>query len=138
RIKKFPDNPVSFADGYPLLLTNSKSLEAVQMQCPSAIEMSQFRPSIVIEGHTAFEEQQWDKIQIGNVTFLHSKPCVRCVLTTRDPQTNRLHPKMEPFRTLKKLNPNEEGMPIFGINLLPLNSDIIRIGDPVKVLSYRS
>ncbi len=138
RIKRFPDNPLSFADGYPLLLTNTKSLEALENHCPHPIKMAQFRPNIVIEGNAPFEEQQWDKIRIGEVTFLHTKPCERCVLTTRDPDNNELHPQMEPFRTLKKVNPNEEGKPIFGINLLPLNSGIIRVEDKVNILFYRT
>ena len=137
RLKHFSDNRVSFADGYPLLLTNIKSLQALQDKCPAHVKMAQFRPNIVIESHTAFEEQQWDKIRIGNITFLHTKPCVRCVLTTRDPDTNLLDPKMEPFRSLKKLNSNIEGHPVFGIHLLPLNSGIIKIGDEINVLSYR-
>ncbi|WP_228777509.1 MOSC domain-containing protein [Lonepinella koalarum] len=33
RIKHFPDNPVSFADGYPLLLCTQQSLDFVQQHC---------------------------------------------------------------------------------------------------------
>lgn len=137
RLKRFPDNALSFADGYPLLLTNDKSLEAVQNASQLPIKMSQFRPNIVIEGNVAFEEQHWEKIQIGKVTFLHTKPCERCVLTTRDPDTLQLEPQMEPFRSLKKINPNAEGKPLFGINLMPLNSGVIRVGDKIEVISYR-
>lgn len=134
QIKRFPQHPLSFADGYPLLLTNTASLTELQKHCPAPILMSQFRPNLVIEGNTPFEEQQWDRIQIGEVTFLHTKPCERCVLTTRNPETGQLNPTMEPFRSLKKLNSNEEGKPIFGINLLPLNSGIITLDDPVNLL----
>ena len=45
-----------------------------------------------------------------------------------------MHPKMEPFRTLKKINTNEKGKPLFGINLVPLNSGVIYVGDELQLL----
>ncbi|PJG83990.1 MOSC domain-containing protein [Caviibacterium pharyngocola] len=137
RIKRYPDTPLSFADGYPLLLCTRQSFDFLQQACPSPITINRFRPSIVIDGEVPFAEQTWDKIRIGEVTFLHTKPCERCVLTARDPQTKEIDAKMEPFRTLKKINANEEGKPLFGINLIPLNHGIIRLHDSVEVLSYR-
>ncbi|MGY4677014.1 MOSC domain-containing protein [Pasteurella sp. P03HT] len=134
RIKKFPDIPVSFADGYPILLTTSRSLDALQAHCPRPIDMRQFRPNFVIDGESPFVEQQWKKIQIGELTFLNAKPCERCVLTTRHLEHNIMDPHMEPFRTLKKINRSAEGQPLFGINLIPLKTGIIRCGDPVQVL----
>ncbi|MEE6031081.1 MOSC domain-containing protein [Avibacterium paragallinarum] len=137
KIKRYPDQPLSFADGYPLLLTTEASFNTVQQACPSPISPLQFRPNLIIDGITPFEEQQWAEIQIGEVKFLHSKPCERCVLTTRNPTTNQADPKMEPFRTLKKLNRNEQGAPLFGINLIPLNTGIIRVNDEVKILTLK-
>lgn len=137
RIKNHPHKPVSFADGFPLLLTSTASLDDVQKHCPIPLTMSRFRPNIVVDGETAFAEQQWKEIKIGDVTFLNDKLCARCVLTTRDPATGETDIAMEPFRTLKKINADENGKPIFGINLIPLNSGVIRVGDTVNVLSYR-
>ncbi|PJG86537.1 MOSC domain-containing protein [Conservatibacter flavescens] len=134
-IQKYPDSTVSFADGYPVLLTNVQSLQALQAQCPAPISMSQFRPNIVIDDYSAFVEETWNKIQIGNVTFIRTKNCTRCVLTSRDPETGLNHEKLEPFRTLKKYHCNEKGEPIFGIHLLPTNTGIIRVGDTVKILA---
>ncbi|KAA6208670.1 MOSC domain-containing protein [Avibacterium paragallinarum] len=137
-IKRYPNHPLSFADGYPLLLTTESSFNVVQQSCPISISALQFRPNIIIEGLSPFEEQQWEKIQIGNVIFLHSKPCERCTLITRNLLDKyQMEPKMEPFRTLKKMNTNEQGMALFGINLIPLSTGTIRNGDEVKVLSYR-
>lgn len=134
RYIKNTEQQVSFADGYPILLTAQTSLEAVQQHCEQPIQMQQFRPNIVIDGELPFAEQEWQKIQIGEVTFIHSKPCERCVLTTRNPHNAEMHPKMEPFRTLKKINPNEKGKPLFGINLIPLNSGVIYVGDEIQLL----
>ncbi|WP_324187734.1 MOSC domain-containing protein [Lonepinella koalarum] len=73
-------------------------------------------------------------MQIGAVRFLNGKSCVRCSLITRNPTTNQLHEKMEPYRTLKKVSKDDENQPIFGINLIPLNLGIIRVGDNVQIL----
>ncbi|WP_439236028.1 MOSC domain-containing protein [Lonepinella koalarum] len=58
RIKHFPDNPVSFADGYPLLLCTQQSLDFVQQHCPTQIQITQFRPNIVIDSENPNEEHQ--------------------------------------------------------------------------------
>ncbi|SMB80427.1 hypothetical protein SAMN05660772_01621 [Pasteurella testudinis DSM 23072] len=134
RIKRYPQQALSFADGYPLLLTNLQSFAAVQQQCPTAIEMAQFRANLVIDHAPAFSENRWKQIQIGEVRFINAKPCIRCVLTARNAQTAELHAKMEPFRTLKKHFADDNGQPVFGTNLVPLNSGIIKVGDPLLVL----
>ena len=137
RIKRFPENSVSFADGYPLLLCTETSLNGLQQHCPDPIQMTQFRPNLVIDGITALEEHQWQEIQVGEVRFLNGKSSVRCTLTTRDPASNQLNARMEPYRTLKKVSKDADGQPIFGINLIPLNAGVIKVGDEVRVLSYR-
>lgn len=134
RTSRSPQTPVAFADGYPLLLTSEKSLQQVQQECAVEISMANFRPNLVIDGEYPFQEESWQKIQIGAVQFLNIKPCERCVLITRDPQTHQLDRKMEPLRTLKKLNTNAAGKVIFGINLIPLNQGVIRVGDKLEVL----
>ncbi|MDH3001613.1 Fe-S protein [Chelonobacter oris] len=135
RIKRYPQQALSFADGYPLLLTNQSSLAQVQQRCPVPIRMAQFRPNLVIDNAAAFSENHWQQIQIGQVRFINAKPCTRCILTSRDPQTAELQAKMEPFRTLKKHFADADGQPVFGTNLVPLNSGIIRVGDPLVILS---
>ncbi|TCP14389.1 hypothetical protein EV697_101530 [Bisgaardia hudsonensis] len=137
KIKHYPEYNVSFADGYPILLCTEESLEKVKSECPTEITMLQFRPNVVIKGYSAFSEQNWHEIQIGNVKFLHTHPCTRCILTTRNIYTNQLDPKAEPFRTLKRINTNENGKPLFGINLIPMNTGIIKEGDEIKILSYK-
>ncbi|MGV6989263.1 MOSC domain-containing protein [Testudinibacter sp. P80/BLE/0925] len=134
RIKRYPEQALSFADGYPLLLTNLQSLAAVRQHCPVDVNMAQFRANLVIDNAPAFSENQWQHIQIGEVRFINAKPCIRCMLTTRNPQTAELQPKAEPFRTLKKYFADADGQPVFGTNLVPLNSGIIKLGDPLLVL----
>ncbi|MBE2898577.1 MOSC domain-containing protein [Pasteurellaceae bacterium 20609_3] len=135
RIKRYPDTALSFADGYPLLLTNMQSLARVQHHCPVALDIRQFRPNIVIDNVPALAELSWQRLRIGEVEFIHTKPCERCILTTRDLHTGQLEPKAEPFRTLKKHFANAQGKPIFGANLIALNHGTITLGDPIDVLA---
>ncbi|OBW94048.1 Fe-S protein [Gallibacterium genomosp. 3] len=137
-IKRFPEHSVSFADGYPLLLVSEASFAAVQQACPVPISINQFRGNLIVSGEEAFAEETWHTIKIGEVEFLHSKLCERCILTTRNLSTGELEPKCEPFRTLKKIHKNAEGAPLFGINLIPLNSGVVRVGDNVEVLQRRT
>lgn len=136
-VETFAKNPLSFADSNPILLTSECSLKQLNKWSPIAVSMAHFRSNIVINGHTPFEEEQWRRIQIGNVILQFAQHCTRCVLVTRNPHTLELDPNVEPFRTLKQHHTNEQGKPIFGIHLVPQNSGVIRCGDTVKVLEKR-
>ncbi|HHW7520197.1 TPA: MOSC domain-containing protein [Mannheimia haemolytica] len=132
-VANFADHPMSFADSNPLSLMSLKSLEQVQQWSPIPLEMARFRPNIVIDGNVAFEEEQWQQVQIGEVLFTKAALCTRCILITRDLNTLELDPKSEPFRTLKEKHCDEKGKPVFGIHLVPQNSGVIKVGDPVII-----
>ncbi|MFA9499636.1 MOSC domain-containing protein [Mannheimia sp. E30BD] len=134
-VENFAENPLSFADSNPVTLMSLKSLEQVQEWSPIPIEMARFRPNIVIDGNIAFEEESWEKIQIGDVLFTKSALCTRCILITRDLNSFELDPKAEPFRTLKQHHCDEKGKPVFGIHLVPQSSGVIRVGDKITVKS---
>jgi len=132
---------VSFADGYPLLLTSEASLDALNnwiAEGPRAAEgplpMRRFRPSVVISGAPAWAEDSWRRLRIGPVSFRNAKGCDRCVFTTIDPDTAaKGH---EPLVTLAR-HRRWDGKIWFGINLIPDNPGpdaVIRPGDPVEVL----
>ena len=81
---------VSFADGYPLLLTSTESLEQLNRWLTAAAHrrpMSRFRPNAVGSGFGPWDEDRWHRIRIGPVWFRVAKPCGRCVVTTIDQAT---------------------------------------------------
>jgi hypothetical protein len=132
---------VSFADGYPLLLTTEESLDAVNgwiAEGPRAAEgpipMRRFRPSVVVAGAPAWAEDGWRRLRIGPVTLRVAKCCNRCVLTTIDPDTAaKGH---EPLFVLAR-HRSWDGKIWFGVNLIPDNpapDALIRPGDPVEIL----
>lgn len=148
-----PTDRVSFADGYPLLATTTASLAALnqaittQPVSPSAkhpdpgrgqaaVPMHRFRPSIVIDGGTAWAEDDWRLIRIGEATFRAVKGCARCVMTTLEPDhgTGDIARGHEPTRTLARLRKFGSGI-WFGVNLIPDSPGAtIRAGDPVEIL----
>ena len=124
---------VSYADGFPLLMTTQASLQALNRNIVPPVEMLVFRPNIVIDGQTAFEERQWTRVKIGDVAFESGGDCVRCSLTTREPLTGIRRTDGQPLKALAEMQKQDNGV-VFGINLIPLNEGIIRNGDAVVAL----
>jgi uncharacterized protein len=79
--------PVSFTDGYPVLVCNQASLVDLNARMPEPIPMERFRPNIVLTGLSAFEEDRIETIQIGGITLHLVKPCTRCIITSTDQRT---------------------------------------------------
>ncbi|MBR7888489.1 MOSC domain-containing protein [Marinomonas sp. A79] len=133
-----PNAPVTFADGYPFLLTTQASLDDLNKTSKMHIEMAQFRPNLVVQGNEAFAEDSWKRIRIGSVEFENVKPCVRCIFTTLNPATAESVGKGEPLKTLGKfrLLDNQEGI-TFGINMVAVTTGEIQLGDSVEILEYQ-
>lgn len=131
RVLAHSQTPLSFADGAPYLLTHTASLMELNTYLDEPVEMARFRPNFTVDGGKAFEEEQWQRIRIGEVEFEHFKPCVRCVMTTVDLVSGRRHPQQEPLSTLAVAR-----KAIFGINLVALNQGRVHIDDEVEVLSW--
>ena len=79
-------------------------------------------------------EDGWKSLRIGTVTFRVAKPCGRCVVTTRDPDTGEQPDPREPLQTLAGFHRASDGGIIFGQNLIPDATGEIAIGDTVEVL----
>lgn len=128
------DRPVLFADGYPLLLTNEGSLQALRDAGPADTQMRRFRPNLVVSGAEAWAEDHWHRIAIGDVELELVKPCERCVLITRDPLTGERSAGSEPLRTLARIHRDDRGRVCFGHNLMVTRPGLIERGMPVKRL----
>ncbi|AVG76454.1 YcbX family protein [Pantoea ananatis] len=140
RVKRFTDVPLGFADGYPYLLVNSASLQDLQQRCPASVRIEQFRPNLVVSGAPAWDEDSWAEIAIGQVNFAVPKPCSRCVFTTIGVESGQKHPEGQPLTTLQGFRTAQDGSGDidFGLNLIALNSGIIRAGDAVRILKRQS
>lgn len=128
-----PGDEVSFADGYPLMLISQASLDALNAKLAVPLPMLRFRPSIVVAGTRPHAEDDWKRIRVGTVEFDVVKPCARCVFTTVDFARGEFDPSGEPLRTLAGYRRSDTGI-LFGQNLIPRRSGLLRVGDPVAVL----
>ncbi|MFJ4977898.1 MOSC domain-containing protein [Streptomyces coeruleorubidus] len=133
-----PGETVSFADGFPLLLTTTASLDALNSLIAQGdhadegpLPMDRFRPSVVVAGTDAWAEDGWSRLAIGDVSFRVAKTCGRCVVTTTDQGTGERG--REPLYSLGR-HRRLDGKLVFGQNLVPLSRGTVRVGDPVGIL----
>lgn len=128
---------VSFADGYPMLLANTASLDALNdwltENGDDPVPMTRFRPNIVVSGAPAWAEDDWlgQRLRLGDVTFRAAKACGRCVVTTTDQETGEVG--RQPLRMLGQRRRVDSEL-LFAINLIPDDPGLIRVGDEVSVL----
>lgn len=130
-----PDDRVSFADGYPLLLTNMASLADLNGRLATPVGMDRFRANLVIEGADAFAEDGWSRLRVGQIAFRMPKPCGRCIVITVDQATGSKAEggeKAEPLRTLARYHRRDQEA-LFGINLIPDQTGQVRVGDEVEI-----
>ncbi|AEB43214.1 MOSC domain-containing protein [Micromonospora maris] len=134
RKKHDPGDRVSFADAYPVLLTSTASLAALGDWLTEAgadpVPMARFRPNLVVDGAPAWTEDGWEgrELRIGDVAFRAAGSSARCLVTTTDQETGVRG--REPLRTLAR-HRNIDRQLLFGLNLVPLESGRISVGDPV-------
>ncbi|MGP3981760.1 MOSC domain-containing protein [Streptomyces sp. KR80] len=133
-----PGETVTFADGYPVLLTTTASLDALNSLIAQGdhadegpLPMNRFRPNVVVDGTAPWAEDDWSRLRIGEVPFRVAKPCSRCVITTTDQRTAERG--KEPLRTLARHRRFGDDM-LFGQNLIPEGTGTIRLGDPVEIV----
>ena len=132
---------VSFADGYPMLLASTQSLDALNAAIAEGrhaadgpLPMTRFRPNLVVSGAPAWSEDGWRRLRIGDVTFRAVKGCARCVMTMIDPETAAK--TKEPIATLARIR-RWDGETWFAMNLIPDSpapGDVVSVGDPVEIL----
>ncbi|KDN86595.1 MOSC domain-containing protein [Kitasatospora cheerisanensis] len=144
-----PDETVSMADGYPLLVTSLASLAELNARIAedhpgderkgAALPMERFRPNLVVAGTEPWAEDGWRRIRVGGLEFRVAKPCGRCVVTTTDQETGERRGP-EPLRALGRHHRFGQKL-VFGQNLIPVRpaaaSEVLgtlAVGDGVEVL----
>ncbi|NYT24620.1 MOSC N-terminal beta barrel domain-containing protein [Alcaligenaceae bacterium] len=114
----FPlEHAFGFADGFPFLVTNQGSLDELNQrlaaQATPPVPMNRFRPNIVIQGLSPYEEDYVSSLHIGSMVFAVVKRCSRCPMPNVDAATAAVG--TEPMATLTDYRHFEEGV-LFGVN----------------------
>ncbi|MEU4158125.1 MOSC N-terminal beta barrel domain-containing protein [Actinoplanes sp. NPDC026670] len=135
-----PDDRVSLADGYPVLLANTASLDAVNdwllESGDDPVPIHRFRPNLVVTGAPAWAEDDWigHRLRIGDLAFRVAKACARCRVTTVDQETGETG--RQPLHVLGRHRRIDGGL-LFAVNLIPDltagQTGRIRVGDQVTV-----
>jgi uncharacterized protein YcbX len=98
--------PVSFSDGFPVLVCNLASLAQLNERMPEPVGVERFRPNIVLDGLEPFEEDRIAALQFGKITLRLVKPCTRCVITSTDQRTGQ--PSINPLPVLRQFRFDRE------------------------------
>lgn len=107
---------------------------AAALEVPT-LDSRRFKMNIEIDGVTAHEEDAWrDRdVRVGSAVLRIGGPVPRCVLTTRDPETQeRDHDTLRAILSYRE--PMERGEPPLGVYATVVTPGIIIDGDEVEVL----
>lgn len=125
-----PGDRTAFADGFPLLVVSAESAREVSRQVGRDVPIERFRPSLVIEGAPAWDEDTWRELAIAGRHVRLPKPCARCSVTTVDQLTGER--EREPLATLARLR-KVDGKVLFGVNALVDAPGAWTAGDLVEI-----
>ena len=128
------DNEVSFADGFPLLLVNTASMDDLNAKSNSSIHVSRFRPNLVLKTNEAFLEDSLNEFILGDVRFQAVKPCARCTMITIDQSSGQK--SNEPLNVLSKYRKKNNKV-FFGQNLINLCNGWVAEGDRLEIISNK-
>lgn len=123
---------LAFGDAAALLLTNAASLDALNAALEAPLPMNRFRPNIVIGGATAYAEDHWGRLRIGEAVLAPVHACGRCEVTTIDQEFGAALGD-EPLRTLARLR-TRDGEAVFGVRYAVERPGQVRVGDAVAPL----
>jgi uncharacterized protein YcbX len=126
-----PGDRVSFADGFPLLVVNTASLEDLNARLAQPVPIARFRSNLVVSGAAPWAEDGWRSLHVGHIAFRAVKPCTRCIVIATDQNTGARAPDREPLRTLATFRPDAGGRALFGQNLVPDTLGRLAVGMPI-------
>lgn len=120
----------AFADGFPLLVTSTASLEELNRRLAAsghdAVTMQRFRPNIVLDGvDDAHAEDFIDTLTVespdGPVTIKLVKPCGRCTIPDVDPASAAQGHAVADTMSAYRAEPRIDGALAFGQNAVVLS-----------------
>ena len=120
----------AFADGFPLLVTSTASLEELNRRLAAqghdAVTMQRFRPNIVLDGvDDAHGEDFIDTLTLespdGPVVIKLVKPCGRCTIPDVDPASAVQGHAVADTMSAYRVEPRIEGALAFGQNAVVLS-----------------
>ena len=117
----------SFSDGFPILIAGQQSLDFLNQKLKQPIDINRFRPNMVFDGGSAYDEDSFSMFSINDVLFKGVKPCARCQVIGIDQNTSKVN--LEPLSVLSSYR-NVNNKVLFGQNVIVLKEDgLIKVGN---------
>jgi uncharacterized protein YcbX len=141
-----PDHPASHVpfyevhsslhDATPFHLTSDESLSDLNARAGTSLPMNRFRPNLVVRGASAYAEDSWKTVAIGDTVLRWIKACTRCVTTTTDQVTGE-RTSREPLATLSTYR--RQGLAVvFGQYFMAERWGAeVRVGDALRIVESR-
>ena len=121
----------SFADSLPILLCSKASYDQFESLLDLPLDWRRFRPNIIVSNQTAFEEDTWHEISIGNeVKLFGAKPCARCQLINVNPNDGTSDSNI--LKTLAQIRKFDNKV-YFGQQFVPISLGEIKVGDTITI-----
>lgn len=120
-------------DDADVLLINAASVAKLAAEWGQDVDPRRFRPNVLVAGDEPFQEEAWvgRYMKIGEATLKVVSPCIRCVLTTVEPETLAVDPS---FLRLVAQEHNAS----FGVYAKVVEPGAVRVGDEVAVTEGES
>ncbi|MCH8532691.1 MAG: MOSC N-terminal beta barrel domain-containing protein [Saccharospirillum sp.] len=122
---------VAFADGYPLLIANQSSLDALNQQAGLSLDSRRFRANLEIEGAPALRELTATRLTTedgGAIALV--KPCERCNIPAIDPDTAQYQRNVA---AAIKEHCQWQGKTIFGMNGIARGIEHLAVGQSLRL-----
>ncbi|KAF2259765.1 MOSC-domain-containing protein [Lojkania enalia] len=140
---------VCFADLMPVLIGCESSIAELNERLKGAeglnIDVTRFRPNILVKGHEPWSEDRWKSVRISQSSSIKGggsgleldvvARCARCHVPNVDPETAEEH-KRQPWDTMMKYRRVDPGItfkPCFGMLCVPRLEGEVRVGDVLEV-----
>lgn len=119
---KQEEDRITFADCAPFLIVSETSLNEASARLPEGEEMdvTKFRPNIVVKGaESAWEEDFWAEIMLGDAKLTLAQNCVRCVsinvdYATGKPGLSEAGSIMKKLQRDRRVDVGHKYAPVFG------------------------
>lgn len=136
------DREAAFQDQFPLLVMSMETINWINQSLDAtgeaALESQRFRPNLILTGISAFEEDNWQRISIGEHRISMLSRCGRCLLPNVNPATGQKNKNNQPYKllsTMRKIDLNQPKIPVLGMHsAFEDTKGQVRVGDVVTLL----
>ena len=121
----------------PVHIIGESSLTAFSKEAGWDVEMERFRPNIVSVGHSAYADEGWQEIKIGDTVMEFDHRTTRCLITNVNFDGVRTSDTMNNLRSLRP-RCEKTNKPVFGSYFAVKQTGIIKPGDKIILVKRRA